>query len=225
MSELHPDHAQAEAAACAPLAYDEYGVELPPALLRFKHIPDLSRMQPGDIVLVQPRSAPAFLRSHWWIQQTQSKLVPESYAGWIHAALYVGRDMVVEAVPPRVTVNAFSRYAPTHRIKVRRCPKLGEADVFKACVEALRWIGTPYNNWDVLGFGMAYVGGQPPKQKLIERSFICSNLIHLAFLHGISRPIVKLGNTRAPTPADLAMSSSLHDVAIGWRRLAGTEAN
>ncbi len=227
------DPAEAAQSGEKPLVYSKFAASIPPDVIKFGYIPDLEAMKPGDIVLVQPKHPPApptqplqFAKAAargdaaWHIQDVQKKFQQGANAKWVHAALYVGRDLVVEAVTPRVGVNPFSRYAPMHRIKVRRLPKLSARDAFDICVEALRRIGDKYDYEAIFGLALAYLGNDPPEPELIKSTFICSELIQKAFYYGGAKVVVNVGGQRMPTPADLAASSKLQDVAVKWRAVS-----
>lgn len=230
--ELDPAQASAQAAQNGDLVYNKFAGAVPDDVMSFGFLPDLSVLKPGDIILVQPKEPPpsptdpiAFAKAAssgdvaWAIQDVQKRFQRGANAKWVHVALYLGRDLVVEATPPCVGVNAFSRYGPTHRIRVRRFPKLAPRLAYDACVEAMRRIGESYDVAAVLGLAQVYAGRATPKPELIKKSFICSELVQLAYYHGASKVIVNLGNTRTPTPADLAASPLLEDVNVGWRAL------
>jgi hypothetical protein len=230
--ELHPDEAQAKADGA--LTVGEHAATVPTEVLTFGFIPDLGSMKPGDIVLVQPKDAPASPSQQpgaftkevsggsiaWHIQQVQTNFQKGAHAQWVHVGLYLGRDLLVEAVTPSVGVNAFSRYAPKHRIKVRRFPNLKATEAHNACVEAMRRIGESYDYKAVIGLAQALLGKDTPKPELIKASFICSELVQKAFLYGASKVVVNVGDERTPTPADLAASPFLRDVDVKWRSVA-----
>lgn len=230
--ELHPDEAATKAEGS--LLVGKHAATIPQAVLSFGYVPDLAAMKPGHIVLVQPKDPPAgpvaqplsFTKeiargsAAWHIQDVQKKFQNDAHAGWVHAGLYLGRDLLVEAVTPQVSVDTFSRYAPTHRIKVRYLPGLSQKLAHDVCVEAMRRIGESYDVEAVFGLAQVYFGKDTPEPQLIKDTFICSELVQKAFLYGAGKVVVNVGNERTPTPADIAASLLLKDADIKWRKIA-----
>lgn len=230
--ELHPS--EAEETADGALVVAKHAATLPQSVLDFGYIPDLASMKPGYVILVQPKDSPpaptsqpiAFAKESargsaaWHIQDVQRRFQNGAHAKWVHAGLYLGRDLLVEAVTPHVSVDAFSRYAPTHRIKVRYFPGLSQKLAHDVCVEAMRRIGERYDVEAIFGLAQAYFGKGTPEPKLIKDTFICSELVQKAFLYGAGKVVVNVGNERTSTPADLAASPFLKDADIRWRKIA-----
>jgi hypothetical protein len=230
--ELRPEEAAEKAAGRDPLVFANFGATKTKELVQLGYVPDLDAMQPADIVLVQPKETPpppnlpvSHLRAvfghkdvAFYIQEVQRNFQPADSASWVHVGLYVGRDLMVEAIPGGVTVSAFSRYAPTHRIKIRRVKDLDAAQAHNVCVEALRRLGDPYDSRAAIRLWLARSNGRPDLHK---SAFICSELVRSAFLFGAERPIANTGD-RTPTPADIAAPSVvIADVdEVGWRPLA-----
>lgn len=220
--------------------YSDFSPAPPPELNGFGYLPDLGLLQRGDIVLVRPTQPPAppqdFIRHclevgggsvAWYIQKVQERLRQPPHSRWIHVGLYLGNDLLLEAVTPRVTIRALSRYSPTHFIRVRRREGLSPEDQYRVCLHAARWVGDKYDVAGATGlarglFGLLSGGlfkAEAPEPTLIKKSLICSELVHKAFLYGLGIPVGHAGGVRTPTPADLSETAMLQDVNVGWRKL------
>ncbi len=228
--ELKPSQAATTAGGIAKLDYTKFGGAPPREIIEFGFIPDLERMKPGDIVLVRPEVAPAkptqpirHVKSvlhgdaSYYIQTAQKKLQSPPHHRWVHAGLYLGRDLMVEAVSPRVTVNPFSSKAAERCVRVRRMPRISRERIYNTCVEALRRIGKPYDTAKIVELSKIYLKNSTIEPDLIKEAYICSDLVHRAFLFGGDAVVVNVRGDRTPTPADLSASTYIDDVSLGWR--------
>lgn len=228
--ELKPSKAASGAAKNPRLDYSRFGAAIPREIIEFGYIPDLGQMKPGDIVLVRPETPPAkptqpikHFKSilsgdaSYYIQTAQKKIERSPNYLWVHAALYLGRDLVVEAVAPKVAVNTFSSHAAKRCVRIRRMPNISRAKAYDACIEAVRRIGDSYDTEAIKNLSIHFLTEKKIAPDLIKAAYICSELIQHAFLYGASAVIVNVGNIRTPTPADLSASPYLRDVPLQWR--------
>jgi hypothetical protein len=231
--ELDPENAATEASGQEDLDYSQFARATPPRLHLFGHLPDLSGMRRGDVILVRPKKepvSPASLFKHisevlggsvaWYIQRAQAQDRDKPHSLWVHAGLYLGDDMILEAVTPRVSIGQFSRYSPTHYIRVRRYPNLTEDEAVSVCLIGASWVGIKYDVAGVRGLAKALFNMRTPRARLVKNAFICSELVQMAFLYGASRDVGHVRGVRIPTPADLSFTPTLEDQQIPWRRLA-----
>lgn len=228
--ELKPSEAANGAGGKLRLDYSRFAAAIPREIIEFGYIPDLGQMKLGDIVLVRPEIPPAkptqpikhFMSIlsgdfSYYIQTAQKKIERSPHYLWVHAGLYLGRDLMVEAVARKVAVNAFSSHAAKRCVRIRRRRNISKAKAYDACIEAVRRVGDSYDTEVIKNLIIHFLTGKKIAPDLIKAAYICSELIQHAFLYGAGDVIVNVGNIRTPTPADLSASPHLIDVPLQWR--------
>lgn len=125
-SELIPSNAEVEANGKTPLVYTRYSAGYPEGLIKFGYVPDLSKMQMGDIILCRTdiaddkKSDENIIRKY--IGKVHNRRHTDDNSKWVHVGLYIGRDRMIEAMRPAVRLNTFSERAMKECIKVMRMP-------------------------------------------------------------------------------------------------------
>jgi hypothetical protein len=94
------------------------------AVRAFGHYPDIGVLQPGDLILVSPVKAGI---NAVFIARAQGATHDPFEAPWIHAAIYLGDNSLVEIDGGGVRVDDLHRYLPSHRLLFRRVKGLDGA--------------------------------------------------------------------------------------------------
>lgn len=219
------------------IKYSDFHQYAPPSVVNFGYVPDFDELLAGDIILFRPVKKPedpgklGFVKSafkknfDFYIQSVQSNFQNEYHSQWVHAGLYLGRDLLLEAVRPRVKVSHLSERAVKECIRIRRIKdieKEGPSIRYHACVEAMKRIGERYDMKAI--FDLYRVAKKSrldlSNKKLInlmKKAYICSEIPHFGYIYGApDKRIVTFDAKRHPTPADLSASSLMRDVKVDW---------
>ena len=144
---------------------------------------------------------------------------------WQHAAIYVGREHVCEAVWPRIRFHPIYDRVESHCIRVRRMQGLTETQRHEVAISALTSLGA-YYGWPELARVLLERGRMWRHRKSVQQrtfSRICSQLCATAYASAVGKVIAtSSGMKRATTPADLSLTAQLVDVPLVWRRIADT---
>jgi hypothetical protein len=195
--------------------------QLPKRVRDFGYFPDLSKLRPGDLLLVCPLKAELVAVQ---IQASQKHLHSQFDAQWVHAAAYLGDESIVELDAGGVRINEISKYIPTHRLLFRRLlDSLGqpvdELAGHKVAVAALKAFQTRYNGPLLPEIWV--------KSRIFKRDYrvrpkskeaICSTFYDNAVVRVLGTSAVSAKHSPF-TPADLASSTRMIDVDVAWLRL------
>jgi hypothetical protein len=187
-------------------------------------------LQPGDVILFQPRSPDLAQRVITHYQQGNPATV--NHAGFTHAAIYVDCDgLVLEAVrSDGVRLSCLDDILEGNHITIRRAPGLTVDQRHAIARGAAFYRNHPYALMDLLksrlGDDLATArlcadgGAEAP---IPETAVICSTLCARALLSaGVSVLPPRASATELPpfvTPAWLAASPNLDTVEYEWRRV------
>ena len=117
---------------------------LPPELRRFGYYPDITLLQPGDLILVSPVKLSGIPKRIAATQETGG-YAPED-ARWTHAAVYMGaRVGLCEATHRGVHASLLHEYVGKHLFRVRRDPTLDRDTRWEIVVNSLVRLNTPYS--------------------------------------------------------------------------------
>ena len=191
----------------------------------FGYVPDDTELLPGDVILFSGRGLVS-----WAIRATQvmAEFDPE-HARWTHAALYIGKGTVVEAVTWQgVRVAPLEQVTAGRTLLVRRRHKatngvddLSMEDRFRVVIDALSQITLGYS-LDVLPDlalnAVLHKLGRPVGGH-VARVVICSNIISRAYMTAL-RLALSAAATDVTWPADLSYCDELDDIRIGWVKVA-----
>jgi hypothetical protein len=195
--------------------------QLPKRVRDFGYFPDLSQLQPGDLLLVCPVDRKLVAGE---IQRSQRGNHDEFDAQWMHAAAYLGDESIVELDRGGVHVNELSKYVPTHKMLFRRLlssdgkpiePLIG----YKIAVAALKAFKTRYDTplLPEIWFRTRALR-RDYRVKPKSREAICSTFYDNAAVRVLGASAVSAKHSPY-TPADLASSHRMMDVDVRWLKL------
>lgn len=194
---------------------------LPQAVRALGHLPDLSQLLPGDLILISPIT-PSFVQKQIQKVQTNGGYHQDD-ARWTHAAVYLGSDFsICDATRKGVRHNSLLDLIPNHRIRVRRDPTLDADSRWRIALSATLQLGTSYGIRSVLTIWIRSVQGfhEPQNTGTKSRSaIICSELYADAFLAATGRTLEWNHPGKDVSPALLSYIPELVDVAVGWLKL------
>jgi len=209
-------------AAAAPVGKIE--IDRAPAELRRAGVyPDISILQPGDLLLVSPLKPGSNARL---IQWAQGRVHRAEDAQWMHAATYLGDNALVEIDGGGVKVSLLFKYVATHRMLFRRVVDAAGNDVdqltgFRIAVAALKEFnrGYAFGNIVVTAYDCVIGRMRPASSRAVRSSgSICSDFFNEAVFGACNRPAAPV--VRLPLqPADLSASKLMRDVAVPWAQL------
>lgn len=186
--------------------------------------PDIGALQPGDLVLVSPLK-PSFTAR--MIQRVQGQVHKAEDAEWMHAALYLGDNAIIEIDGGGVQVNLLFRYVLTHRLLFRRvldgqAAPIDEITGYRIAIAALKQFrrGYAHANIVVTGWDCLFSQTKPATQRAVRsKGSICSDFFNEAVFATTGRVAAPVD--RLPLqPADLSASRLMRDVGVGWAALA-----
>jgi hypothetical protein len=178
-----------------------------------KYYPDTRSLLAGDIILFQP------------LKPTIPQKVSQAFqrSSFTHAAIYVGFDHeICEAVPSDgVVLSSLEDSIEDHCILARRVPNLSDDDRNRIAIEAGKLRGDPYAFRQIFQLAWnRFVQIDPSTDDAPRRSVICSTLCEHAILV-VTKGALSLRHTKndVVTPALLADTAALEDVAVNWTRV------
>ncbi|MFN3262982.1 MAG: hypothetical protein ACE37J_20730 [Pikeienuella sp.] len=193
--------------------------ELPERVKAFGYFVDLSMLSPGDILLFDGVEPTKGGRA---VKVIQSKSFEETHARWSHAAIYISKGVIVEALPRGgVVERSISEYVPGYTIRALRIPDLSEAERFEIAFAALRKTKQYYS---LVGAGFEFVrvtlNLQNSKYR-IGRMVFCSQICYASIIEGAG--VFPEGCPIADVvyPAALSGSSTFESVKLRWARING----
>jgi len=193
---------------------------IPPQLRSFGRFPDVTKWRAGDLLLVSAVKPP--FSSQQIIKAQERGGYAEEDARWHHAAIYVGRSNVCEALTRGVTHGPIYKYVGSHLLRVRRDPLLTPDDGWQLAMEAMTNLRTSYSFGAIASLARKARRGfwtRPSKPSpLPDRAVICSKLFADAYSITTERV---MGNSVAEevTPAHLSATNKLIDVPMYWAQI------
>lgn len=193
--------------------------EVPDTVRALGKAPDIELLEAGDCVLFE---ALGDEKAAGLIKAAQRKTFAENHARWTHVAIIFNKERWVEAVRRGVSVGSVFDACTTHNLRFRRAVNVPIELRTLVAMEAMTSIGAPYT----LGQSV-YLGVKAVAPWLLGRSFrpheearICSQLFSDAFRKTTDLPPIR-GVLSDVMPAHLSMSTTLTDIYVPWRPLAG----
>ncbi|MFG1359638.1 hypothetical protein [Xanthobacter pseudotagetidis] len=186
----------------------------------FGHVPDVTAMQPGDLVLfgaVKPTWNGRIV-----VDAQRRGGFAEQDCQWSHVAVYLYDWYVVEALPWHGVIQRnILEYVPGFRMRIRRAPALAMEDRYRIALRALSMFGQGYSH---LGIGLLYLDllrGLWSAEKVVSspRINICSRVFHDAHAAITRRQLRECPFDRVVTPAHLSATPDLDDVEVGWAKI------
>jgi hypothetical protein len=185
--------------------------------------PDIRLLQPGDLLLVSPLKPGPNARL---IQWAQKRVHRPTDAQWMHAAIYLGDNALVEIDGGGVQVSLLFKYARTHRMLFRRvldgaAKDIDEATGFRIAIAALKEFKRDYayGNIVVTAYDCVLGRTRPASPKAVRSSgAICSDFFNEVVFATCNRPAAPIA--RLPLqPADLSASKLMRDIDVPWAQL------
>jgi hypothetical protein len=201
-------------------------IEIDRAPVEFRRVgvyPDIRQLQPGDLLLVSPLKRGLNARL---IQWAQGQVHRPDDAQWIHAAIYLGDNALVEIDGGGVKVNLLFKYARTHRMLFRRvldpaANDIDQATGFRIAIAALKEFKRDYGYNDIVVTAYDCVLGRmgPASRRAVRSSgSICSDFFNEVVFATCNRPAAPIA--RLPLqPADLSASKLMRDIDVPWAQL------
>ena len=185
--------------------------------------PDLDQLQPGDLLLVSPSKPNLTARMIQWGQQ---RVHSADNAIWMHAALYLGDNALVEIDGGGVSVSPLFKYVLTHKLLFRRVLTDAGADIspivgYRIAIAALKEFKRRYSHENIFitAYDCLTAGTRAaPTRAIRSRGSICSDFFNEVVFATTNRPAAPVD--RLPLqPADLSASKLMRDISIGWGSL------
>lgn len=177
--------------------------------------PDVSVLEPGDVVLFSPYQPKPHQSA---IIELQKKSFAAPHARWTHVSIVFDRERIVEAVTPRVSCSTIYSQVVHGKLRVRRAIGLTTRERYRIAIEAMSSIGRRYSVGHAVGMGLkgllsSYI--LPKRFQPHEKAIICSQLFTDSYVTVTGKSVVP-GKLSDITPADISWTSSLQDVPLGW---------
>lgn len=208
---------------------------VPVSVRQFGYHPNIGLLQAGDLLLVAPTRASLISSS---VQRAQLSVHPEAHAKWIHAALYIGRNLIVELDG----VSGFKiadlwKYTGSHFMRFRRPQNnhgngaappppddIDELTGHKIAVAGLQNFNTKYSLWDAARSGWANVSrSRSPNGRVELRTAgaVCSTMYSDAVYQVLHRQAAPpIPQAQHFQPADLSASDFLRDLDdVTWAKI------
>jgi hypothetical protein len=190
----------------------------PHTIRRFGRFPSTDLLYPGDLLLfsaVKPELTSRLIAS----AQMRGGFANE-HARWTHAAVYVGRNYVVEAVEKGVQYERLYGYVGGHRLRARRDPDLSVEQRYEIVIQALTRIRERYSYGALPRLMWGSVKGYWNQNPGLENTsaVICSQVYADSYALVTSKLVVP-GMSGNVKPCDLSVTPHLNDVKLEWRQV------
>jgi hypothetical protein len=185
--------------------------------------PDISILQPGDLLLVSPVEPSVTARMIIWAQR---QVHDAEHAQWMHAALYLGENAVVEIDGGGVRVSSLFKYVLTHRMLFRRVLDAANQDIdpisgYRIALAALKQFRRRYAYENILVTAydcLSLKANTGQLRSVRSQGSICSDFFNEVVFATTNRPAAPV--VRLPLqPADLSASPLMRDLSVGWASL------
>ena len=194
---------------------------LPLAVRELGHLPDLTQLLPGDLILISPLE-PTFLQKQIQKAQKIGGYHPDN-ARWTHAAVYLGSQFdICEATIKGVRRNSLLDSLPTHLVRARRDPTLDADSRWKIALSAALQLGTSYGIRSLLTIYSRAIKGLHVPQKTTTKSrskLICSELYADSFFSATGSTLQWNHPGKEVSPAFLSHVEELVDVPLDWLKI------
>lgn len=105
-------------------------------------VPDVSLIEPGDVILFAPLRPAAHQKLIKWVQS----LASQSSSEWTHAAIAFDKDRIVEAITRNgVCCGSLFDSCADYKIKIRRPTNLSPIERMRFAMEAMSNISKSYS--------------------------------------------------------------------------------
>jgi hypothetical protein len=193
---------------------------LPPDLRGLGYAPAVDQLMPGDLLLFKPVGSSLVSRN---IARAQMQAgFAASHAEWTHAAIVLYDDVMVEAVPwSGVVQKSLYGRISDHVTLVRRNPTLDDRTRYRIALRALGMLNRRYDHGGALLLGWDLLKGLWSEVDLTanRQIVICSQVYADAHGEMADKRLKDCPYRAATTPAHLAATPDLDDIAINWRRI------
>ena len=198
---------------------------LEPFELKLGKVIDLSKLCPGDLILV---SSVKLTVVGGAIRKVQAQVYQGEHARWEHAAIYIGKGFICEATRQGVAMATLSKYMVNHVIRARRDNTLSLQQQYEIAIHALTRQNATYSYleigklWYKATFGLKKSAGQNMDKLgyyFPARATICSQLYGECYLEVANKLLNNLRDGTV-TPAGLSSSKLLTDVKLNWLAIA-----
>lgn len=194
---------------------------LPPSVRAFGFVPDVEQLLPGDLILSRSPS-PGLIDSQIAKSQQDAGFALQD-AHWTHAAVFIGDDLIVEALPFRgIVQESIYSYIPAEIMRIRRNAGFSDAQRHRIALQAMKNLGKRYSHWSAVALGADLARGLWNKTALRTNRFvvICSQLYFDCVLEITDRRLQRCPTEQPTTRAHLSATPDLTDVNVEWLRIA-----
>jgi len=191
--------------------------EAPVHVRNLGKIPDVTCLEPGDLVLCEPVGADRVASA---IQAVQRRSFSPIHARWTHVAIIFDKERWIEALTRAVSCGSVFDRCHNHHLRFRRATGL-PLDVRTAvALQAMTYLRARYTLGQAGFLGLkAFLPNVVRSQfRPHQKAIICSQLFADAFAE-------KTGGPAAPPhiadimPAHLSRSEVFEDIPVSWRPL------
>jgi hypothetical protein len=207
----------------------EPDMALPRGILEAGYVPDISVLQPGDLILSALLSKFELVPSG--ISFAQGTGYSQRHSRWTHVAVYLGNQFLIcEATRKGVKLGSLLHTVLDSVVRVRRGFNdgafLDRESGWRTALFSVARLTEPYDYSHAGEIGrLAMMTGlseyrrKSPKNPERPDSTICSELFQDAYCRATGR-LVQNQLSREVTPALLSASDMLEDVPCRWRKLS-----
>lgn len=210
-------------------------VSVPKVIRDFGYHPNISLLQAGDLLLVAPVRASLISTA---VERAQLGVHAPLHAKWIHAAMYIGRNLIIELDGAGgVKIAPLWKYTCTHKMKFRRAQQnhgvaaappspddIDELTGYKIAVAGLQNFNTKYSLVDAARSGWTnMVRRRAPNGRVELRTAgaVCSTMYSDAVYQVLHRQAAPpIPQAQHFQPADLSASDFLRDLDdVTWAKI------
>jgi hypothetical protein len=190
---------------------------LPDAARKFKLVPDVKELRPGDLILMRYKNPGCASRLIAYAQNRAG--FGQDDSRWTHAAIHLYDDFLVEAVPFHgIRTRTLYLDVPYRELRVRRRLRLKEIERHKIALRALRLIGSRYSHLSALRMGWGMLSGlwNENSARRLDTVVICSNAFSDAYADVTQSVLSGCPIGESVLPAHLSATDALTDIDTGW---------